>query len=104
MRAPSKMMRIVAGKRYDVEKAELLCGNDWWDGHNFERGGTNCFLYRTPGGRYFFVNWTQWSGERDSIEPCTQSEAQEFYEGCAQWDCERVVFEDAFPGAKVEDA
>ena len=100
---PSKMTAIVDRVRYDTEKATLLCGDDYWDGHNFERQGRNSFLYRTPKGRYFFTNFSQWQGEADTLAPCSVSEAIEFFESCREGD-RRVTYEEAFPDIKVEDA
>ena len=49
MQAPSKFVRIIDRKRYDVSKATLLAHDTYWDGHNHERQGRNTFLYRTLG-------------------------------------------------------
>lgn len=100
---PQHMTRVINQKRYDTSKATLLCGDDYWDGHNFERQGRNTFLYRTQSGNYFFQNLTQWQGESDTIEPCTRDEAIEFFESCRESD-QRVKFEEAFPGVEVKDA
>ena len=97
------MSAIIDRKRYDCTTATLLCGNDYWDGHNFERSGTNQFLYRTPKGRYFYVHLTQWEGSRDSLEPCTEDEAIDFFESCGESD-RRMTYEDAFPKIQVEEA
>lgn len=104
MKPPVKLSRIVDRKKYAVSTATLLCGDDYWDGHNFERHGRNCFLYRTPNNNYFFVNMSQWQGEDyQVIEPCTRDEAIEFYDSCRD-DDQRVTFADAFPGVEVLDA
>jgi hypothetical protein len=95
------MTAVIGGKRYSVKTAILLAGNDHWDGHNFERSGTNCFLYRTPKGSYFSVHLTQWQGVRDHIEPLSQEEALSLYESLSE---QRVEAEDAFPGVKIEEA
>ncbi len=39
MKAPRKFACIIDRKRYDVETATLLAGDDYWDGHNMERHG-----------------------------------------------------------------
>ena len=101
MKPPSDFENIIDRKRYNVKTATLLTGNDFWDGHNFERSGRNTFLYRTPGGAYFQVTLTQWQGERDSLIPLTQDEAIELYEHLSE---NRATFEEAFPGVKVTDA
>ena len=101
MRPPEKFEKIINRKKYSTETAELLAGNDHWDGNNFERSGRNCFLYRTPKGAYFEVNLSQWQGEGDSLIPLSEGEAIELFEGMRE---QRVTFEEAFPGVKVEEA
>lgn len=101
---PQTMQQIIEGKRYNTEAATLLAGNDWWDGHNFERGGTQAFLYRTPKGRYFFQHLTQWEGQRDGLAPCTVDEAAAFWETADANGTTRATWEEAFPGIELEDA
>ena len=96
------MQRVVNGVRYNTETAELVADDVYWDGHNLERHGRNTWLYRTPKGAYFTVTQTQWEGERDSLEPVTQDEAVELWEGpLTEHD---VDFETAFPDVPVEEA
>lgn len=102
MQAPKEFVRIVDRKRYDVSTATLLAGDDFWDGHNFERRGRNRWLYRTPGGAYFRVTFTQWQGEQNTLEPVTLEEALELYEGPLTE--HRVEYAEAFPGVEVVDA
>ncbi len=101
MHPPKSMQAVIHGRRYKVETATLLAGNDYWDGHNFERQGRNSFLYRTKNGNFFAVYLTQWQGETDTIEPLTEHEAKELYESLRE---KRVEYEEAFPGSKAEDA
>lgn len=101
MREPT-MTKIVDRKRYDTETATLLAGDDYWDGHNFERHGRQQFLYRTPRGAYFTVNLTQWQGEQDTLTPVDLDEAIELYEGPLS--NHREDYETAFPNVEVEDA
>ena len=101
MRPPENMTEIVDRVRYSTATATLLAGDDYWDGHNFERGGTNKFLYRTPKGRYFTVSLTQWQGQRDSLAPVSLDEAIELYEECLPE--HYVEYEAAFPGVEVEE-
>jgi len=102
MRPPLELVRIVDGKRYSVATATLLAGDDWWDGHNYERYGRNTFLYRTPGGRYFAVTLTCWQGERDKLVPVQQDEAVGMYEN--DLPKHYVAYEAAFPRVKIVDA
>jgi hypothetical protein len=95
------MTEVIDRKRYSVATATLVAGNDYWDGHNFERQGRNTFLYRTPKGAYFAVYMTCWQGEHDSIQPLTLDEAIEHYECLTE--C-RLTFEEAFPGVELQDA
>lgn len=103
MRPPENMTAIIDRKRYSTSTATLLAGNDWWDGHNYERSGTNTFLYRTQRGRYFFAHLSCWQGECDTIEPCGIDEAIEFYEGTRD-ECQYTNYADAFPGVEVQEA
>lgn len=87
---------------YDTTTADLLAGDDWWDGHNYERRGRNRFLYRTPAGRYFLQHRTAWQGERDRLEPVTEAEALRLYS--EELTERRVGFEKAFPSTEVQEA
>lgn len=100
---PMSLTQIIDRVRYSTKTATLVCGDDWWDGHNHERRGRNRFLYRARTGRYFFLVVTAWQGEFDHIEPCDQEEAITFYESCAP-DCQRVPYAEAFPDVTVEEA
>ena len=102
MRAPEQFTRIIGRKRYDVHTATLLAGDDYWDGNNFERNNRNTFLYRTPSGAYFAITLTKWQGERDSLDPVTESEAIDLFEGSLTEHA--VTYAEAFPDVKVEDA
>lgn len=101
MHPPKTMSRIVNGARYNVATATLLASNEYWDGHNFERHGTNTFLYKTRGGAYFRVDLTQWQGQRDTLEPVTREEAIELYEQSLPE--HMLPYEEAFD-AVVEEA
>jgi len=100
MHPNTEMQRVIGGKRYNVKTATLLASNEYWDGHNFERGGRNTFLYKTKGGAFFAVHMTQWVGERDSIEPLSREEAMTLYEQLKE---HNVEYDQAFD-AVVEDA
>lgn len=104
MHPDMKMNQIVEGKRYNTETATLVCGDDYHDGHNWERHGTNTFLFRTPNGRYFFQRLTQWQGQSDHLSPCDVGEAMDFYEACQTNGVCRMEFEEAFPKITVEEA
>ena len=102
MHPPENFKRVLDGKRYDVAKDTLIASNEYWDGSNFERGGTNMFLYVTPNGAYFTVYLTQWEGDRDRIDPVDVGEAIYLYEHALPE--HEVEYEEAFPNVKVEDA
>lgn len=102
MKAPEKFSKIIDRKKYDVQTATLIADDVYWDGHNFERSGRNCFLYRTPNGNYFTVNLTQWQGEQDSLDPVSQDEAIRLFEG--RLSEHYVKYAEAFPGVEVKDA
>ena len=102
MKPPTKFNKIVDRKKYSVQTATLIAGDDYWDGHNWERSGRNEFLYRTPKGAFFTVNLTQWQGEQDTLNPITLDEAIELYEG--QLSEHYVSYAEAFPNVKVDEA
>ena len=95
------METVIDRKRYSVKTAVLLAGDDFWDGHNYERRGRNTFLYRTPKGNYFQVNLSQWQGEGKFISALTEDEAYQLYESLSE---QRVPVEEAFPQVKIEEA
>ena len=102
MKPPEAMTRVVNRTRYDVEKAVIIAGDDFWDGNNWERSGRNSWLYRTPKGLYFVVTFTQWQGEQDRLEPVELDEAIELFERQL---CEhRVDYSEAFPGVEIVEA
>lgn len=101
MKPPENLTEVIDGKRYSTHTATLLAGDDYWDGHNFERNGRNEFLYRTPNGSFFSVTVSQWQGASDVLKPLTQGEAIALFENMRE---KRVIFENAFPGVKVQDA
>lgn len=102
MHPSDDMEEIIGRKKYSVKTATLIASDEYWDGHNFEHGGRNQFLYRTPNGAYFTVHLTQWQGERHSLTPVTQAEAIELYENSLPE--HEVEYDEAFPDVKVEDA
>lgn len=102
MKPLESWIRIVDRKRYSVKTATLLASDCYWDGNNWERQGRNQWLYRTPGGAYFTVYRTCWQGERDSLDPVTQDEAIDLFEGALTE--HEVTYAEAFPGVEVVDA
>jgi len=103
MRPPESFTKIIGKKKYSVKTATLIAGDDYWDGHNFERHGRNTFLYRTPNtGAYFTVTLSQWQGEQDRLEVITQEEAIQLYETSLSEHYQNYA--ESFPGVLVEDA
>ena len=98
------MRQVIGGKRYDTKTATLLASNEYWDGNNWERSGTNTWLFRTARGRYFFAHRTMWQGDVDRIEPCEEGEALEFFEAMAPHGTQEMSYEEAFPNAAIEEA
>ena len=76
----AKLKQVVDGKVYDTETAQVVASDEYWEGHNFERRGTNTHLYKTKKGAYFLGHSTQWQGDKDSIEVLSEEEAKEKYE------------------------
>jgi len=98
---PEHMTRVVNRKRYDTATATLIAGDDYWDGHNFERSGRNTFLYKTPKGAYFTTTFSQWQGEQDTLATVNLAEAIELYE--EHLPEHRVNYSEAFPSVTVEE-
>ena len=101
MKPPEKYEKVVNRKRYSVETATLLAGDDYWDGHNFERSGRNTWLYRTPKGAYFTVTYSQWQGESDGLVPLSLDDAISTFEAMRE---QRVEYNEAFPTVVIEEA
>ena len=95
-----KLTAVINRKRYNTETAEVIASDAYWDGHNYERHGTNTHLYRTPKWAYFVGYSTQWQGRRSRIEALTVDEAVALYEQLQEHD---VEFEEAFPGLVAEE-
>ena len=102
MNAPTKFMRIIGRKKYDVATATLIAHDCYWDGHNFERSGRNCFLYCTPKGAYFTVNLTQWQGESDTLTPICESDAIDLYKIALREHA--VDYDTEFADVEIEEA
>ncbi len=102
---PYLMKQVIDRMTYNTETATLISGDDYWDGNNWERSGTNTFLYRTKNGRYFSQYQSQWQGDNDRLIAMSESEAIVLYEqhqihGELREEC----FEDAFPGVEISEA
>ena len=97
---PCTMSTVVDRRRYSTTSATLLAGDDYWDGHNYERHGRQTYLYRTPAGRYFATHLTQWQDEQDRIEALALDATIALYEGLTE---QRQPFAEAFPGVEVEE-
>lgn len=99
---PVDRVEIIGGKRYNTQTATLIASDAFWDGHNYERRGTNTFLFRTPKGRYFTQVRSQWEGADDGkLTPYCQEDALRLWGELREHE---VSFEEAFPGVEVEDA
>lgn len=96
-----KLTAIINGKRYNTETATVIASNEYWDGSNWERHGTNRHLYRTARGAYFVGCSTCWQGDRSHIEAIEESEAKQIYESLPEHEQE---YEDAFPGSHADEA
>jgi hypothetical protein len=94
------MEAIINGKRYSTEAGTLLASDRYWDGHNFERSGRNCYLYKTTKGAFFVHRTTRWEGERDTLEALGHEEALRMYEELPE---KESSFLESF-GVEPEDA
>jgi hypothetical protein len=98
---PVMMNEVIEGKRYRTDLSTLLAHNAYWDGHNYERRGTNLFLYKTANGNYFLQHQSCNMGERHDIKPIEEWMARSQYEFLP---VKVVTFEQAFPNAIVLEA
>jgi hypothetical protein len=94
------MRKIIKGKIYDTEKAQLIAHDRYWDGKSWERDGRNSYLYRTSKGNFFLYQSTKVEGERDGIWPITKKEAIEWY---GDLEVQEMEYEEAF-GEPPEEA
>jgi hypothetical protein len=98
---PVNMTWIVAGKRYRTDRATLIAHDAYWNGHSYEQGGRNTFLFRTPRGNFFAQYQTLLQGETNKITPLDANQAIALYQSLHK---KEVPFRVAFPLVKAEDA
>ena len=101
MQPSPKLSEVISGVRYTVGTASLLASNEYWDGHNWERGGRNTHLYRSPKGYYFAAHTSQWQDETSYIETLTTGRAQELFEDLREHE---VDYDIAFPETPAVEA
>ncbi|MGA3116895.1 MAG: hypothetical protein ABSF90_20945 [Syntrophobacteraceae bacterium] len=82
------MRKIINGKVYDTDTAQIMASDRYWDGNNMERNGRNQYLYVTPRGAFFSYRFTMWQGELDSITPLDKGDAKSLYEKLPEQDIE----------------
>lgn len=97
---PKPQSAIFDRKRYDTKTSTLLAGDDWFDGHNYERRGRQRFLYRTAKGAFLLQSLTQWEKERNRLELVDEAQALALWEELTE---RRVGFSEAFPGVNLEE-
>ena len=84
-----------------LDRCIVLSGDDWWDGHNYERSNRNTFVLRSAAGRYFIQRRTRWDGEKDgSLEEVHSEDALALYLAVPEAS-RRAPFDWAFPGVEV---
>jgi len=98
---PLNMNWVVAGKRYRTDTATLIAHDAYWNGHSWEQGGCNTFLFRTPSGNFFTQYQTLLPAETGKITPLEIDEAVSLYHSLYK---KEVPFAVAFPDVKVENA
>jgi hypothetical protein len=98
---PLNMSWVAAGYRYRTDKATLIAHDEYWNGHSWEQGGCNTFLFRTPNGNFFAQYQTLLPVQTGRIVPSKVDEAVSLYYSLYK---KEVPFVVAFPGAKVRDA
>lgn len=65
------MKRVINGKMYNTATADEIIAD------LYKGVGTSTDLYRKKSGEFFYAHYTQWDGQRDSIEPISEGEAKE---------------------------
>ncbi len=90
------MRRVIDGKAYDAETAELV---ESWS-HDDPRSDASWSLYRTRNGAFFLVG-TDHSGDLDEFRPYTAVEARRFVEKHANHRVEKIFGE--APEASASD-
>ena len=98
---PLNMAWVAAGKRYCTNTATLIAHDAYWNGHSWEQGSCNTFLFRTPNGNFFAQYQTLLPVETGKIVPLEMDEAVSLYHSLYK---KEVPFAVAFPDVKVEDA
>jgi hypothetical protein len=99
---PLKRVEVIGGVRYDTSRAVVIAHDAYWDGHNWDRGGTNTILFKTASGRYFTQTRSRWQGADDgALCPMFREEAALCYEALRE---KVVAWEEAFPGVAIVDA
>ncbi|MGA2671089.1 MAG: hypothetical protein ABSF21_06735 [Dehalococcoidia bacterium] len=98
---PLNMNWVVGGKRYRTDKATLIAHDAYWNGHSWEQGSCNTFLFRTPNGNFFAQYQTLLPVETGKIVPLVVDEAVSQYHSLYK---KEVPFAVAFPSVKVKDA
>jgi len=98
---PINMIWVVAGKRYRTDKATLVAHDAYWNGYNYEQGGRNTFLFKTPNGNFFAQNQTLLQGEINKVTPLDINEALSLYQSLGK---KEVPFRVVFPYIKAKDA
>ena len=86
---------------YDTEKSEIIASDAYWDGKNWERKGTNTFLFKTAKGRFFKQFLSANPQEPSYLKPLSESEALTLYSNLK---VKTVKFNEAFPNIELQDA
>ena len=98
---PTRMQRIIKGRRYRTDAAALIAHDAFHDGRNYERNGRNTFLFRTQRGNYFAQHQTRREGEQDHLEALQPEDALTLFDSLL---VKTVPLETAFPGVEIIDA
>ncbi len=81
--------------RQHLQPANLLAGDDYWDGRSWARQGRNRFLLRTADGRYILHQRSLWPQEEDGRNDQVSAwEARCLYENLPN---RRMARREAFP-------
>src|SRR5882724_2970429 len=78
---PNLVLQGKVAGHFDIDKAEQINEDTYWDGHNHVSVQTNDFaehqvLYRTSGGRWVLHGWSQWQGTQPTYRYITDDTAE----------------------------
>ena len=75
-----RVRQVIKGVLYDTYKADMLCGNFYYDGEHEYTDGMAFELYVDSFGRFFVARYTEWADGSDSITTIGKEDAGKLYQ------------------------